>query len=313
MPPRFSQLNTTPASTAATTPAVEPEVLTATVETQGAPATSALSIYDSSAATAALMAVVEQADDLGSNAPAFPTIVVSGGNTGGAFEAMKGTPEDVRDILPEGRKPIPCILLGYRTHLFAWATAASDKSDGQKASKPVWAVNVPASNVEDFKLITKALNNYTFKKKHEKAAYDYDKEPQVGHLKAQFQALVYLPAADQIVVVQGLGLYKSWVNSCGSVAKLIDPKGGFLKTPISAHVTTTEEKGAEAWKLHSLCFQLTLPTTANREEIGAKFMAFVKRMQGDEQANTKVLDWLNATDHTITDDIRAKLKASLSL
>lgn len=317
MPPRFSQLNTTAAAPAAAAqPAMrEPEVLTAQVENTEAPTTSALSIYDSATAGAALLAVVAESESGASNAPPFPTIVVSGGNTGGAFEAMKGTPEDVRDILPEGRKPIPCILLGYRTHLFAWAAAASDKASGGdgKPSRPVWACNVPASNAEDYKLITKALNNYTFKKKHEKAAYDFDREPQVGHLKAQFQALVYLPATDSLAVIQGLGLYKSWVNSCGSVSKLVDAKGGFIKAPISAHVQTVDEKGSEAWKLHSLCFQLALPTNVSREEIGAKFLAFVQRMQGDEQANSKVLDWLNAVDHTITDDIRAKLKASLSL
>lgn len=293
----------TPTRTAPTEAAVE-----TAPEPQAVGQERGLSLFNSSDVGAALLAVTEHQSSR--QTFAFPVIEVTPGNTGGAFRPMKGTPEDIADEMPQGSKPIPCIFLGYRTKLFAWT--AGQNVAGEKASKPAWSCNVPCTNAEDAKLIVKAMEKHTFTKKANKAVYDYDTSD-VGHIRSQFQALVFLPALDRIVTIQGVGLYKAWAGSCASAREILDPQGGFLKVPIMVSVSTTEEPGAEAWKLHVMEFTPTLNDKVDRVGIMKKFAAFGQGIQQDQTKMQEVMDWLACKDAPITDTLREKLKKSLTL
>lgn len=291
----FTSLSKTPK--AATKKTVE-------VEAVPQPQTSGLTLFNSPDVGAALLAVSELQ---GARSFVFPVFEVTPGNTGGAFRPMRGTPEAIADELPQGSKPVPCIFLGYRTHLFAWPVGKSD--DGEKV-KPVWAVNVPCTAAQDAVLIAKAMEKYTYKNKAAKAAYDFEVSG-VGHLRCQFQALVFVASMNAICVVQSVGAYKSWLGSCASARGLLDPNGGFIKSPVAASVATTEEKGAEAWKLHTLQFSPALGEKVDRTAIMKQFAAFGSAIQAEPQKLQEVMDWLACADHPITEDIRVKLNASL--
>ena len=277
-----------------------------------APPTTVPALYEPGKAQMALLAVTETESGLSTFRSPYPILEVSGGNSGGAFQPRKGTAEDVGDKLPQGRKPIPCIFLGYRTSAFAWPAALNgdDEAAADKKPRPAWQVNISSADGTNHSLLTKALNNYTFKPKEAKGAFDVATGGP-GHLRASFQALVYEPQYDGLIIIAGAPLYKSWTGSCASVKKLLTPQGGFITAPVMATVRTTDEKGKKPWKLHTLEFSLSVQ--GDMAAMMAKFKAFVVAMKEDQRSIAEMTDWLACTDNPISDETISSLKGSLAL
>ena len=276
--------------------------------------TPGLIAFNMASMTDALVAVVEQSEAGSKHENLFPVVEVTGGETGGSFKAQRGTPTEVADVLPEGTKPIPLVLIGYRTEALAWPEGKrDDEGDGPK-QQPAWKCVIPGNAPDDYRLYVRAFERFTFKKKDDKAAYDIAAGGP-GHLRAAFEALVYSPQAEGLIVLRGVSLYKSWVGSCQELSRLVGEDGQFIKDPLAAFVRTTTEKGSKAWPLHTLCFTLTPEAgrAFNRDEIRAAWNKFAAAHAEDREMLDKMNRWLTGDGHAMTDSIREKLKESLTL
>lgn len=250
----------------------------------------------------------------GSKRAFYPTLDVSGGDTGGSFVPSGYEPEEVADQMPQGKKPVPVVFLGYRTQAYAWATsgrAPGATAAGGKKQPPVWRCAIPGTAAADTALIKQAVENYTFKKKHEKEAFDFEKSG-IGHIKVEFQALVFCPEFGALLVLQSVPVFKSWRGTADSVLKLVDPATRrWTSEPVLARIRTTEEKGAEAWKLHTIMFEL-MPE-AEKAKHRAAVLEFAAAMRDNKEEQQKAHDWLTCAGCEMTDAIREKLKQAAAL
>jgi hypothetical protein len=163
----------------------------------------------------------------------FPTLVIKGGNAGGAIEATKGTPAEVANKLPQGKQTVKGVFLGYRVHATSWPT---DFDNRTKEDRPLIDL---VAGANDPALVARVLNacenfNYCSNKLERWAAAAGGP----GLLRPQFAMLVYMPQFDDIVELRCPPHLESWKTMSRQLLGLADPATGQL-VPFAASFATT--------------------------------------------------------------------------
>jgi len=206
--------------------------------------------------SAGLMAVCDVHDQGGG--PAFPILTVAGGNAGGSFVPLSGTPQEIADMLPQGRKPVEGVFLAYRNEVTAWPISYQERQaqGGQSpegSDKPCWSAVVPCMNADASRLLAEACQKYQYTKGVNKPLWNFAASG-VGHIRPALQLLVYLPSVDDVIVVQTCSHYSSWKRSQDNLKRHVDPRTGSLtQFPCSIRSVTNQETiGPNQVSIHTL-------------------------------------------------------------
>jgi hypothetical protein len=250
-----------------------------------------------------ILAVLASADQGG--APVFPALTVTGGAQGGLFQPHKGIPNEIADMLPQGRKPVEGVFIGYRTELSAWPAGYSERAEeGGEKVRPVWTAAAGAGDVTTAALVEKACKQYQFTKGADKHIFDHATSG-VGHIRPVLQVLVWSKDLNDVLVVQSTAGYESWVESLRNLSRQADPVSGALtQFPVSIRTQSTprQNKG-NTWMVHTLTFDVPANATG-----GAMLKGFTEwRPTVVEEKAAQVNEWLTAEDRPVTDEIRAAL------
>lgn len=282
-------------------------------ETAPAPQTSkALTVFGRPEAVSALIAVTDQAESHGQGSP-FPIIELTGGATGGLFNAVKGTAEqDVLDMLPQGGKPVKGIFLAYRTELLAWPAAYVE---GQtERPKPAWTGVIPAGAAADAQLAVKACEAYQFTKKDDKGKFDFATS-EIGHLRPCFQMLVFLAEINDVVIVQLPAYFTSWVETQKSLRLLVDPETRLLgQFPCAIRGITAEASNkakTQTWKNHHC--DVTQSVDAVTKAAWEKYEPWVAALQAAPEKMALFQEWLDGQDKPLTDAMRTAMRKAVSI
>lgn len=279
------------------------EVLTsvttlAAAETTGSELSVFGAIEDMSAALATII-------DLPRNAPAgFPVLQISGGASGGAFTPASFVAQEIANQLPQGKKPIDCVFMCYRTELSSWPVGYDDKTDGDR---PVFSLAVSYKDVPGSKLAGEAAMAYQYTPKANKKSWDYASSG-FGHMRTALQLLVYLPSVDDIIIIQTTQHYTSWKGSLENLGKCRDSKTGVLTQfpcqirPVSIPKTINGNSVTE----HTIDF--AVQATDSGKQWWDAYAAFKKNAAGDNEIREKIEAWVNCTDRPLTDSLRAVLQ-----
>ena len=253
---------------------------------------------------AGLMAVTE-VQDQAPNGMLFPILQLAGGKSGGTFAPIDAVEQAVADQLPQGKKPIECVFLGYRTELAAWPVGYDDR--GEDTGRPAWSCAIPCHNPHIAKLVAEACGNYQFTKRVDKRQWDFATSD-IGHLRATLQLLVYLPSVDDVIVIQTPGHYTSWKSSIENLSKQVDPKTkvlGQFPCVIRAKSTPKNINGFETTE-HVLTFDAALTET------GAgwykQMVAWREVVRANPEQKAAIEEWMSGADRPATDAMLARIK-----
>jgi hypothetical protein len=294
--------NTVPPKTTAT----ETEVKTAEVATVVANTGSTLAVFGGGVdASAALNAITELAN---SGTPVvFPTLNVKGGNAGGSMEPAKFVAQEVADQLPQGKKPVDGVFMGYRSALNAWPVGYNDRTEGDK---PVFSVAISCGDAEGAGLMGVAAKSYQYTKGDLKGKWDAA-DSGIGHLLPSMEIMMYVPAVDDIVIITTPAKFTSWTGTNANLNKLVDPKTKqLLQQPVQVRVVSTPKTvNGNPITEHVLDFNVVATETG--KEWYQKYAQFIQQAAADEELREKIENWVNGADRPLTDAIRAVLtKAS---
>lgn len=249
--------------------------------------------------------------------PKFPTIEQQGGSSnGGGVEPMRGTPAEIRDIMPSGKRPFYGVFLGYRISASGWPVKyEQDGGEGDARARPCWNVAIPASDAENATLLTAACKAYQYTKRDLKDSFDWDDGAGAGHPRPNFEQLVYLPDIDGCVIIRSPSHYTSLT---GSIEELQGRSSGGALKPFAArfvphstdpkhingydvqhhwikyHVDQHDEKLAKAWT-----------------DFQNWYKTIVADPAGEVQTNYK--EWIACQDCPMTDEIRGALVKAKNL
>jgi hypothetical protein len=297
-------LKAAPAYVAPATPAVRPQ--RAVVERQ---AQNQIAVFDDNGGVnmaAALMAITEGG---GRGELLFPILQLTGGNGGGAFTPIKSVPQEVADQMPQGKKPIDCVFIGYRTELAAWPVGYNDR--GAEGGQPVWSMAVPCNAPDDSRLVRGACSSYQFTPGDNKAGWDHAVSG-IGHIRPTMQLLVYLPSVNDLIVVQTPSHFISWQQTMENLKKMVDPKTGLLNQFPCVLRAISEPKIIKG----NNTTQHTIEFTSALNEAGAgwwkQYGGWRQAAKQDQEIVEKVNQWLNALDKPIDDTLRQTLKKAES-
>lgn len=306
----FSKLGKTVAAPAAPPPAPAP-VVAAAVEVEvevvepaavQAAVQNSVSIFTGGgSAAAALLAITEMPNA----APVvFPVLMVSGGNAGGMFTPAGFVDEAVANQLPQGKKPVDCVFMGYRTELSAWPSGFLDRKDGDK---PVWTLAVSCADAPGAVLVGEAAKSYQFTKGTNKGGWDYAQSG-LGHLRPTLQLLVYLPSVDDVIVVQTPAHFTSWKSTMDNLKKLMDPKTNALsQAPVQLRIISTPKIiNGNSVTEHVIDFAVMANDTG--KEWYSAYAKYILTAANDAEVREKIENWVNCADRPITDDLRGLLK-----
>ncbi len=253
-----------------------------------------------------IFAVLAAADAGG--APMFPILQVAGGNQGGGVAPIDGVPQEIADQLPQGKKPVEGILIGFRTELTSWPAKFDAQTEGD--GRPSWRCAIPSADGETATLAEAATKQYQFTKSADKGIFDFDKTG-IGHVRPVMQVLFWCPAIKDVVVLQNAAGYEGWIDSLRNVVKHIDAATGELPTiPVSIRVQSSpRSNNGFGWTVHSLTFEATINAAANGWL--KEYQAWRSALGEDKVA--QVQEWMSASDHPVNEDIKAALNKAKAL
>lgn len=311
------------------TPAEEPEAKEVEVETSpevpAAPApksNTALSLFDDSAAEAegssllAMAAKAEQSSEGGGGSPMlFPTIQVTGGESGGQWKLVGDVPKEVaRMFMPvTGADTLDGVLVGYRVELIAWPQGK--RGDDEETTRPAWTAVLPGTapaNLRD--LFMAAAEAFNFTPGADKHKFDFAASG-VGHIRPSFQALVFVPGPGGCVVVQPPALYPSWMETVETLVRCVDPKSGRLgRFPVRVGIKSRPIKynNGNSNKVHRLVFDKAMDSQG--QEWHESFNAWrAHALDQDPDIVEDINTWLSGADAPITDEIIERLNKAKAL
>ena len=235
----------------------------------------------------------------------FPIVKQSGSPSArGMFAPINGTPDDIKDLLPNGPAAFKGMLLGYRWSYNAFKWGYEKEPDGTPADevkKPAYSFSLPATAGVDIKLANSACKVYKTTKAVDRGIFDFPTS-QKGHLTPALELLVYLPAVNDVVVVSSPNTLDGALFAQSKLLSLIDPATGRL--PRAAIKVSPEQVTTRSG------FQYWAPNIAKVEdnELLAAFNNWATAVQGDEELVEKVGTWLSATDRPISEEHRSFLR-----
>ena len=257
----------------------------------------------------AMLAVAEQGTSLG-----FPTLGLTGGNTGGNFKAASFVKDEVADEMPEGGKAFPCVFLGYRVACTGWKHKFGEGDDKEKP-----AFNVAAGHVdpENIKQITLAAKNYQFTGAKGKFDYDVDDEDSPAHVRPQLELLVYDPVLDNLMVVETCSHFTSMTETMKQLrayAQVDAESGARVYRPFPCKfkgVSKDNSNGKFKWKTHWI--EIDGDTQKSGKELKKlwdDYQVFIDAAMQDQELRANVTAWMACTDRPMTAQIKANLEAT---
>ena len=300
-----------PAPAAATPPPAPPAPAPAAPKPVPAPAAATqaagFGLIIPSVAKSAL-AMIAKEDDHGTFAAMFPTLIMKGGNAGGTMTPSNDTDKEIGKQLPQGKQSIQGVFMAYRSEAIAWPSDFDSRQDGEKPS-----INfaIPANDTDNTSMLLTGSENYQYAPKDVKEAKWLFKNGGPGILRPVFQMLVYLPAFDDVIVLQGPPLLQSYRQLAKQLMQYVNETDGSLGVfPATFDPVTEpwfEDNTYHYWKV-----------TANTNDVGAKayasYQAFVASLQTNRpDMIANIEDWFSGKDKPPAADHLARLKQAGNL
>ncbi len=281
------------------------------------PFSATLSKFAAGDAVNALAAFAEIADQGGGGISLYPTLNVSGGDQGGLFVAPKWQAEEVNLKLPEGRKPLQMVYLGYRIEVAIWPEAY-DQNNPKRAA-PINTAIIPCNDTDAIRLMTKATQGYQFTKKELKSKFDAvtDDKGNIsgsGHPRPSLEIICYAPCIKGLLVVRSAPGFGPVQKSISNLARLVDPVTKTIPMfPGEIRVLTDEEKSksGQVWKTHYFDFASDLKESGKK--LATEFDSFAGSFTTDKGAMETFNEWMTGADKKITDEIRDRLRLATTL
>lgn len=218
----------------------------------------------------------------------FPTVYMSGGDTGGSMIAHDMNAEGSSVDLPLGKDPVKVILIGVRYELVIWPKAFQRGVKITPRSKAI----IADDDADAVALACKAAERYTFRNRATQDQFDG-----VGHPTLAVELLVFDPQAG-LYCMQTSGGY----DSCFNTAKeLVGAFPVVAPTPVEIQpfsYTTKGSKGQPGWLEH----YYQIRQDANSPEmapIKAAFNTFLNENGANPELNAAIAAWAKST---YTDD-----------
>jgi hypothetical protein len=275
-----------------------------------------MALFGSEINMAAGLIAVTDVQDFGGG-PAFPILTVSGGNAGGAFVPLSGTPQEIADMLPQGRKPVEGVFLAYRNEVTAWPISYQERQaqgaqSAEGSDKPAWSAVVPCMNGDASRLLAEACQKYQFTKGPNKPLWNMAASG-VGHIRPALQALIYLPAVDDVIVVQTVSHYSSWKRSLDNLKRHVDPRTGSLSQfPCSIRsVTNTETIGPNQVAIHTLDIGAVMNETG--KAWWDAYSAWRAKLADSPDVTALLKEWIMGEDRKLTEEILGRLQKAKTI
>ncbi len=221
----------------------------------------------------------------------FPLVKLTKGNSGGSWSCGSNVSGEEAAVLPVATKPFTAVFLGYRIYGVAWETSMQghDAAGGdENKAKPIWKVGSIAS--ADKALVQAALDageNYQFTPGAQKG----EKFDGLGHFRPGVEFLFYRKGV--VFAVRLPDHYNTTIRALESLGGIMRGLGGLRAVPLIVTPYSTDEKGAKAWKCHSLRFEIGM--TAEGKSVGEEFNSIKADLMADEQFSADFRTW-NTSD-----------------
>jgi len=264
------------------------------------------SVFADSGMGISALSVILQND---SRSLSFPVLLLSGGNSGGAFAPIKAVPEAIANEMPQGKRPFEAFILGHRTEMVSWPVGFDDKEDGQK---PVWSVAIRSDDRNGLALVRNAAKTYQYTKNVEKGKFDAANSG-VGHVRPALQLLVWLPEVQDLIVVQTPAHFESWRKTVEQLSRNAHPETGeVLKFPASLKpISTVKQVNGFTITEH------VIEITPMLSEAGAKVMSDYAIWRSTALENPELIatvgNWIQCVDAPLTPEITDILRKAPTL
>lgn len=296
------------------TPPPAPKVVDAEVETvvvtdvpeETTPGeTFALSLFggadDGSGDVLNQMIAQQQASRTFSPGGAFPFVSQTKGNAGGGLCADPKTPEDVLELLPQGKGPFTAVFLGHRLVGAGWPEGLNDaKKEVTEKVKPVFKVSAASNDATLCALVRKAGEVYQFTKGPLKGKFDG-----IGHFRPGVELLFFRKGVVFVVAVPQH--YSSMEKTLASLAAAF-PNGRYGAFPCRVTPLSEAQPGSTAWTAHSLKFAVAADDKG--VEVSKEFKAFAAEVGQDAEFQAAFAAW-KATE--VDEDAVARLTQIASM
>ncbi len=280
------------------------------------PFSAAVAVYSNESAVNALAAFAEIADQ----SPVislYPVLSVSGGDQGGLFVAPKWQNEEINHRLPEGRKPLGMVYLGYRIEVAIWPEKFDENSPKRKA--PIDTAIIPCNDTDTIRLMTKATQSYQFTKGEAKGKFDAvtDEKGNItgsGHPRPTIEIICYAPCIKGLLVVRSCPGFGPVQKSVSNLARLVDPVTKTIPMfPGEIRVLTDSEKSktGRVWPTHYFDFASDLKESG--KALAVEFDNFAKIFAADATAMATFNEWMTGADKKVTDETRNRLRLACTL
>lgn len=301
---RLANAEETPdASEVEAAPAATEETPTATP----AAGLSLVGITPTQSLTAAIDGTLAATKEGTGGGPLYPTVQQNGGQDArGALAPLKGTDEALAEVLPEGTRPVHCVLLGFRWEYTAWKWPYQEVPEGEDledAKYPAYSFALPATAVNDIALANKAASKYQFTKKAERVKFNF-RDSQCGHLLPTVRMLCFWPDLNDLMVVSTPNTLDAGENLISQFRGLLDSNGVLQPQPVKIKPgqVTKPRSGYQYWTL-----QVTGDAGEDAAEAWAGYQEWVAQNREDEAVIGQYTEWVNGTDMPINDAIRTYL------
>ncbi len=280
---------------------VEPVVVTDVEETAVATPgeTFALSLFggadDGSGDVLNALISQQQASRTFSPGGAFPFVSQTKGNAGGGLCADPKTPEEIMELLPQGKGAFTAVFLGHRLVGAGWPeglqTGDAPKDPNAQKAKPVFKVVAASNDAQLCALVRKAGEVYQFTKGHVKGGPDKqpgtkDKFDGIGHFRPGVELLFFRKGV--VFVVAPPQHYSSLEKTLASLAAAF-PNGRYGAFPCKVTPLSEPQPGSVAWTAHSLKFAVAVDDKG--QEVFNEFKAFAAEVGNDPEFQAAFTSW----------------------
>ncbi len=268
-----------------------------------------LSLFTPTDPTKTAAAAIKRIAELKGGQPNdFPTIGLTGGDTGGMFDYDEMNEEGSDDDLPTGRTSFVGVLIAYRILCIAWPRGAS--GPGGPKTTPKWQSVISANEGAAAEVAAAAFKRYSFRttRPEQKGAAEpfYDS---LCHPSMAVEALIFEPEAG-LMCVRSCWTHDSLAFTNDQIIAAF-PNGTMSPAPVQVepHTWTTagSKKRPTGWTAHGIKFNLP-PAQGVPPEVTAAvqaFSAFYAQAGNNPDLIEALHDWCK---HSLTADQLATLQ-----
>jgi hypothetical protein len=294
---------TQPAATPA--PAAQTTVTTAQPQTLSRPI-GFLAILTPAAPGKTALNVVDEGVRPAGEPNIFPTIYLTGGDSGGNFEFHDMNPEGSNADLPRGKgqgpngtDPFPAILMGFRYQVLIWPKAYNKNAPKQS---PRSRGIIPYDELEAVNIAQDAVQVYTFRNRQTQDEFD-----PLGHPTLILELLMYDQVAG-IFCVQTTGTYDCALMT-GKELLAAFPDGVPQATPVLFNPAKHQmQSKSNTWDEHYIQVRQSV-VGAEIDDVKAAFNKFLVEHGSHPDLLASITEWSKFTMTTEAMDALAQIAA----